>query len=94
MFTGIPTWRRDARFVTGNTIGKRYAVCDEYGVPFTITVDSQVDVIIRERDSRDQVRVGVGEVVSIVKELIDGRRTWSDVRMMYGGVSSSAEENE
>ncbi|KAL3731142.1 hypothetical protein ACJRO7_028072 [Eucalyptus globulus] len=79
MFTSNPTGKRKGRCVTGNTIVKRYAGSDEYGVPFTITVYSQVDVTIRERDSRDQVRVKVGEVVSVVKELIDGHRTCSDV---------------
>ncbi|KAI3410878.1 Diadenosine tetraphosphate synthetase, partial [Psidium guajava] len=81
--------------ITGNTIGKRYARTDELGVPFAITVDSQVDVTIRERDSKDQVRVSVGESASVVKELIDGHRTWSDIWSSFPHhASASAEEDE
>ncbi|XP_030518316.2 glycine--tRNA ligase, mitochondrial 1-like [Rhodamnia argentea] len=65
--------------ITGNSIGKKYARADELGVPFAITVDSQVEVTIRERDSRDQVRVSAWEAASVAKELIDGHRTWSDL---------------
>ncbi len=64
---------------TGTSIGKRYARTDELGVPFAITVDSTSSVTIRERDSKDQVRVDVEKVASIVKEVTDGRRMWVDV---------------
>ncbi|XP_030461729.1 glycine--tRNA ligase, mitochondrial 1-like [Syzygium oleosum] len=80
--------------ITGNTIGKRYARTDELGVPFAITVDSQVDVTIRERDSKDQVRVSVGEVASVVKEVIDGHRTWSDVWSSFPHHTSASAEDE
>ncbi|XP_010066465.2 glycine--tRNA ligase, mitochondrial 1 [Eucalyptus grandis] len=79
--------------ITGNTIGKRYARTDELGVPFAITVDSQVDVTIRERDSKDQVRVSVGEVASVVKEVIDGHRTWSDVWSSFPHHTSASAED-
>ncbi|XP_041012670.1 glycine--tRNA ligase, mitochondrial 1-like [Juglans microcarpa x Juglans regia] len=65
--------------ITGTSIGKRYARTDELGVPFAITVDSTSSVTIRERDSKDQVRVNVGEAASVVKEVTDGRQTWADV---------------
>ncbi|KAI3945747.1 hypothetical protein MKW98_023021 [Papaver atlanticum] len=69
---------------TGNTIGKRYARTDEVGVPFAITVDhTPTTVTIRERDSKDQIRVKVTEVVSVCKDLIDGVRTWEDIRRQY-----------
>ncbi|KAI6677310.1 hypothetical protein NL676_038106 [Syzygium grande] len=80
--------------ITGNTIGKRYARTDELGVPFAITVDSQVDVTIRERDSKDQVRVSVGEVASVVKEVIDGHQTWSDVWSSFPHHTSTSAEDE
>ncbi|CAH8253910.1 unnamed protein product [Arabidopsis lyrata] len=52
----------------GISIGKRYVKSDELGVPFAITVDSETPVTIRERDSKDQVRVSLKE-----------KMTWQDV---------------
>ncbi|GAY66576.1 hypothetical protein CUMW_249840, partial [Citrus unshiu] len=69
--------------ITGASIGKRYARTDELGVPCAITVDSTSSVTIRERDSKDQMRVHVDDVASIVKALTDGRRTWEDMRLNY-----------
>ncbi|GAB4845802.1 hypothetical protein Ancab_039211 [Ancistrocladus abbreviatus] len=49
------------------------------GVPLAITVDSTTSVTIRERDSKEQIRVNVDEVASVVKEVTDGQSTWADV---------------
>ncbi|KAJ8773563.1 hypothetical protein K2173_005809 [Erythroxylum novogranatense] len=65
--------------ITGTSIGKRYARTDELGVPFAITVDSPSSVTIRERDSKDQIRVNVEEAALVVKSVTDGHRTWADV---------------
>jgi glycyl-tRNA synthetase (class II) len=76
-------WTTDCLYVqmmfTGTSIGKRYARTDELGVPFAITVDSTSSATIRERDSKDQIRVNVEEVATVVKDVTDGRRTWEDV---------------
>ncbi|KAL6186234.1 hypothetical protein ACLB2K_042355 [Fragaria x ananassa] len=64
---------------TGTSIGKRYARIDELGVPFAITVDSKSSVTIRERDSKDQIRVSAKKAASVMKELSEGLRTWEDV---------------
>ncbi|KAL9369708.1 hypothetical protein Peur_040907 [Populus x canadensis] len=64
--------------ITGTSIGKRYARTDELGVPFAITVDSTSSVTIRERDSKDQIRVNVEEAASVVKSVTDGHTTWAD----------------
>ncbi|KAJ6837500.1 putative glycine--tRNA ligase, mitochondrial 1 [Iris pallida] len=69
--------------ITGTSIGKRYARTDEIGVPFAITVDSTTTVTIRERDSKNQIRVSVNEVASVIKEIIDGLSTWSNVMLKY-----------
>ncbi|KAI3902677.1 hypothetical protein MKW92_050918 [Papaver armeniacum] len=45
--------------ITGTSIGKRYARTDELGVPFAVTVDTTTTVTIRERDSKDQIRVQI-----------------------------------
>ncbi|CAN0890350.1 Glycine--tRNA ligase, mitochondrial 1 [Linum grandiflorum] len=65
--------------VTGTSIGKRYARTDELGVPFAVTVDSADSVTIRERDSKDQIRVKLEDVASVVKSVSDGQTTWEDV---------------
>lgn len=72
----------------GTSIGKRYARTDELGVPFAITVDSTSSVTIRERDSKQQIRVNVDEVASVIKEVIDGQSTWGDVLWRYPTHSS------
>ncbi|XP_022867989.1 glycine--tRNA ligase, mitochondrial 1-like isoform X2 [Olea europaea var. sylvestris] len=69
--------------VTGTSIGKRYARTDELGVPFAITVDSTSSVTVRERDSKQQIRVSVDEVASVIKEVTDGVSTWADVLWRY-----------
>lgn len=77
----------------GTSIGKRYARTDELGVPFAITVDSASSVTIRERDSKDQIRVSVEEAASVVKDVTDGLRTWEDVWSAFPHhVSASAED--
>ncbi|WOL18709.1 glycine--tRNA ligase, mitochondrial 1-like [Canna indica] len=69
--------------ITGTSIGKRYARTDEIGVPFAITVDATDSVTIRERDSKEQIRVGINEVASVVKEVTDGQSTWADIMWRY-----------
>ncbi|CAD6261081.1 unnamed protein product [Miscanthus lutarioriparius] len=80
--------------MTGNTIGKRYARTDEIGVPLAITVDNTTSVTVRDRDSKDQIRVEVDEVASVVKEVTDGQSTWADIMWRYPAHSSSAADEE
>jgi len=53
-------------------IGRRYRRQDEAGTPFCITVDGDTlsagSVTVRERDSSEQVRIGVGEIASFLAE--------------------------
>ncbi|KFK24469.1 hypothetical protein AALP_AAs41935U000100, partial [Arabis alpina] len=65
--------------ITGTSIGKKYARSDELGVPFAITVDSKTLVTIRERDSKNQVRVNLKDAASVVSSLAKGKMTWRDV---------------
>ena len=54
------------------SIGRRYARVDEIGVPYAITVDYQTledsTVTIRDRDTRQQVRVRVKDVINEVRK--------------------------
>ncbi|GMN49382.1 hypothetical protein TIFTF001_018541 [Ficus carica] len=79
--------------ITGTSIGKRYARTDELGVPFAITVDSTTSVTIRERDSKDQIRVNVGEAATTVKEVTEGIRTWEDVWSSFPHHSSASADD-
>lgn len=79
-------------YIAGTSIGKRYARTDELGVPFAITVDSTSSVTVRERDSKDQVRVDVEKVASVVREVTDGLSSWADVLKMYPLHSSETAE--
>ncbi|EYE87984.1 glycyl-tRNA synthetase [Fervidicella metallireducens AeB] len=57
------------------SIGKRYRRQDEIGTPFCITYDfdSETDncVTIRERDSMEQVRIPISEVVRYIEEKLE-----------------------
>mmetsp|Transcript_45829 Transcript_45829/g.111758 ORF Transcript_45829/g.111758 Transcript_45829/m.111758 type:complete len:727 (+) Transcript_45829:113-2293(+) len=68
-------------------LGRRYARCDEIGVPFAVTVDfdTLIDdtVTIRERDSMIQVRLPKKEVTHIVYDIVHGRLEWEQVMKKY-----------
>ena len=59
-----------------SNIGKRYRRQDEIGTPFCVTVDFDTledqAVTIRDRDSMDQVRVGLADVAEWLRERISG----------------------
>lgn len=65
------------------SIGRRYARMDEVGTPFCITVDYESleddSVTIRDRDSKEQVRVKVAEVSDVVKKLLAGEKKLKDL---------------
>ncbi len=57
------------------SIGKRYARADEIGVPYCITVDYQTlkdkTVTIRERDSTDQERIHIDDILQKIRGMIE-----------------------
>ncbi len=62
-------------FDDAGSIGKRYRRQDEIGTPFCITYDFESEedgcVTVRERDSMEQVRMPISELVSYLDEKID-----------------------
>ena len=54
------------------SIGKRYARADEIGTPYAVTVDFDTledrAVTVRERDSREQDRVAIDQLVNYLSE--------------------------
>ena len=59
-------------------IGRRYRRQDEAGTPFCITVDGQTlqdqTVTVRDRDSLEQCRVPVGDIVDEIRARLQHRR--------------------
>lgn len=58
-------------------IGRRYRRADEVGTPFCITVDFETieednAVTIRDRDTTEQVRIPLDEVIPYLSKAIDG----------------------
>ena len=82
---GIPCRTDD----TTVAIGKKYARVDEIGIPFAVTVDfgaiEDGTVTLRERDTTQQVRVPLTDLVSVVGELtkLDNPLPWSEVVAKY-----------
>lgn len=73
---------------SSGSVGRRYARTDEIAVPYCITVDfdSLVEpqsVTIRERDSMEQIRVPVSEVVDLVQNLSQGNIVWNVAKVKY-----------
>jgi glycyl-tRNA synthetase len=61
------------------SIGRRYARMDEVGTPFCITVDYDTlkddTVTIRDRDSKEQVRVNISEISEVLMGLLAKKLT-------------------
>ena len=66
------------------SIGRRYARNDEIGTPFCVTIDddsiSNQTVTIRDRDSKNQKKVEIKNLKTILKNLIDGEIDFSDLK--------------
>lgn len=64
----------NAQYDAKDAIGKRYRRHDAIGTPYCVTVDNQTlednTVTIRERDSMEQKRVSVYEVVETLKDAV------------------------
>lgn len=69
-----------AQFDVTGSIGKRYRRMDEAGTPYCVTFDfDSLDdrkVTVRERDSLDQIRVPIENLVETLKNLL--RRGWTE----------------
>ena len=75
-------------------IGRLYRRQDEVGTPYCVTVDVETvgdpetgqradnRVTIRDRDSMEQIRVPIAELVPVFEEVLSGQ-AWSQVAMRY-----------
>jgi len=75
---GIMTYYDDS-----GSIGKRYARMDEIGTPFCLTIDydslKDEAVTIRERDTTDQVRVKIDNLLDVLGRLLKNRLLFKDI---------------
>ncbi|XP_017480431.1 PREDICTED: glycine--tRNA ligase isoform X2 [Rhagoletis zephyria] len=73
---------------SSGSIGRRYARTDEIAIPFGITIDFDTlkephTVTLRDRDSLKQVRLGINEVIDVLKDLSIGKLKWHQVMEKY-----------
>ena len=90
---GRTLWRSLARqgfvvlYEDEGTIGSRYASCDEIGTPLAVTIDEKTPVdgtvTIRDRDTKRQVRVKLGDVVTFVS-MVAGGASFDDAARALG----------
>jgi glycyl-tRNA synthetase len=77
---------------SSRTIGRRYARNDELGTPFGITIDFETcedgSVTLRERDSTAQIRAPQDEIIQVMRDIVDGRKTWHEAIAQYGELSN------
>jgi glycyl-tRNA synthetase len=69
--------RWNCQWDASGAIGRRYRRADEVGTPFCITVDFETiednaGVTIRDRDTTEQVRMAIDEVIPYLSKAIDG----------------------
>jgi len=64
-----------SQYDESGSIGRRYRRADEVGIPFGVTIDfdtlEKEDVTIRDRDTMEQERVKISELISIIKEKLN-----------------------
>jgi len=68
--------RYHVAYDTSGAIGRRYRRADEIGTPYCITIDFDTleddTVTLRDRDTTEQRRVTVSELLEYMEEQIDG----------------------
>ncbi|ORD99866.1 SYG [Hepatospora eriocheir] len=70
------------------SIGRRYATSDELGIPYFATADpdSLKDhmITLRDRDSTQQVRILIKDLISTVEDLVNEKITWESLFKQFG----------
>lgn len=79
-------------------IGRKYARADELGIPFNVTVDFETvtsySVTIRERDSREQFRLPLRNVVNEVISLVNNKVSWKALTSKYQLVDNASKHSQ
>ncbi|MFH1237556.1 MAG: glycine--tRNA ligase [Candidatus Aenigmatarchaeota archaeon] len=70
----------ETKYDEKQSIGKRYVIYDQLGVPLAITVDydslTNDDVTLRDRDSMKQIRVKIKDLEKTANEFFSGKKTF------------------
>lgn len=69
--------RYTCQWDAAGAIGRRYRRADEVGIPFCVTVDFDTiekdnSVTVRDRDTTDQIRLPIDELIPYLSKAIDG----------------------
>jgi len=74
---GMLKIKYEVRYDEKQSIGKRYVIYDQLGVPLAITIDyesiSKHDVTLRERDSMKQIRIKIKDLPQKIDEFFEGK---------------------
>lgn len=70
------------------SIGRRYVRSDEIGIPFNVTIDFDSlkmpnTVTIRERDTKEQLRIPLRDVGIVIRDLSTNKLTWQQLSQKY-----------
>jgi glycyl-tRNA synthetase len=68
----------ETKYDEKQSIGKRYVIYDQLGVPLAITVDydslKNDDVTLRDRDSMKQIRVKIKDIPRVINDFLEGKK--------------------
>jgi len=68
----------ETKYDEKQSIGKRYVIYDQLGVPLAVTVDydslKKKDVTLRDRDSTKQIRVKIKDLESKISDFFSGKK--------------------
>jgi len=83
IFQDLKTEGIDVTFDETGKIGKRYARADEIGIPYCVTIDYDTledeTVTVRDRDTMDQIRVHLEELVNVLILLLSDEYSFDEV---------------
>lgn len=70
------------------SIGRRYVRSDEIGIPFNVTIDYDSlkmpnTVTLRERDTKEQLRIPLHDVGKIIRDLSTDKLSWQQLSQKY-----------
>ncbi|XP_055295151.1 glycine--tRNA ligase-like [Sitodiplosis mosellana] len=70
------------------SIGRRYVRSDEIGIPFSITIDFDSlkipnTVTLRERDTKEQLRIPLGQISKVIRDLSYEKTNWHQLTGKY-----------
>lgn len=68
----------ETKYDEKQSIGKRYVIYDQLGIPLAVTVDydslENDDVTLRDRDSMKQIRVKIKDLPEKIKDFFEGKK--------------------